>query len=152
LIILFSLALENPKNENKMSEETTDAVADTGKQGKGKAMFGMILSIVGFIASWGVTVFYLISPILAYIFVAISAIGLILSFMGLKQNKGMSIVGIILGLIGILVGIMMLMAGMKAAEYEVDPDKFKSSFEDFGNDFGNALKDGIEDGLNGDGE
>jgi len=130
-----------------MSEETTDAGA---KPGKGKAMFGMILSIIGFLCSWGIAVFYLISPILAYVFIAITAFGLILSFMGLKQNKGMSIVGIILGLIGLIVGIMMLMGGMTAAEYEVDPDKFKNSFESFGNDFGDALKDGIEDGLNGD--
>jgi len=116
-----------------MSEEVASAGAAPGK---GKAMFGMILAILGFFASWGVGVIYIFSPVVAYILIALSAIGLVLSIMGMKGSKGMGITGIILGLFGLIVGIMMLMAGMSGAE----------SIEDgsFQRGFGNMLEEAAE--------
>ena len=89
-----------------MSEETSAGAAP----GKGKALTGMILSILGFICCWFVGAVLLFSPIVAYILVGLSGVGLLLSIMGMKGSKGMGITGAILGGIGLLMGIWAIYA------------------------------------------
>lgn len=140
---MFSLALENPKNENKMSEETTDAVADTGKKkkpGKVLGMLGMIFGIIGLIfgivaymaipsdssevtsmndvgSAVGGGISLLVGGFFAYAGLICGVIGVIMAFVKKAESKVGVIIGLVIPIVAIVI-LKMATPSMEAADWD----------------------------------
>jgi len=125
-----------------MSEENT-----TKPQGKGLAVSGFIVALVGLVLNLPVMAAALLSGSsgTAYFWVSLCVLGLVLSIMGMIKlgktggKRGLAIAGLVIGIVASIWSISSALAVGAAA------DQVNEMYEQLGDD---TLKDAFQDALN----
>ncbi len=126
---------------------------NTTPQGKGMAVTGFVLALVGLIfSSWGVGLSLVVGMWLGYFWIALCIASIVLSVMGMSKlgktggKKGLGIAGMIIGIVAVIWSIVVLL-GVLAMNKIKDSamEGFNSAeFKDAMKDLGEQMKDSLK--------